>query len=160
MPFGIPPTPPWQIGKKSEKWGRISPKLDCSWAEFGSKVLRRGAVHLSESTLLTVDQPIFGAKIGSFSRPNVWYNLSKTIESSTYIWLERARADWPRALWPWSVKVHLARAGSSERPRDLESLRPLGPIRSSPLEPNGLWKNGFWRWQPRKMDRYGGPGGR
>ena len=89
-----------------------------------------------------------------------WIGLeSKKLEASKSIWLERARADWPRALWLWSVTVHLARAGSSERPRDLSSLGPNGPIRSSPLEPNGLWKNGFWNWQVRKTGGYCGPGG-
>ena len=69
-------------------------------AEFASKVLRRGAVHPSESTLLTVYQPRSATKKGKKCRLERTGLESKKLETSKSIWLERARADWPRALWP------------------------------------------------------------
>ena len=98
--------------------------------------------------------------------------LSKNLEASKAIWLERARADWPRALWSWSFKVNLARAGSSETPSGYGGLGPnspffkpklddfrdqsliqfrsdfwtrVFPIRASPLQPNEFWSFTCWK---------------
>ena len=68
------------------------PKLGCSWAEFGSKMLRRGAVHLSESSLLTVDQPMFGGFRSSPLEPNGFLHYKAIgLEANP---LEPARAKW------------------------------------------------------------------
>ena len=66
--------------------------VDCSWAEFASKMLRRGAVHRSESTLLTVYQPRSATKEGKKCRFERTGLESKKLEASKSIWLERARA--------------------------------------------------------------------
>ena len=52
--------------------------------------------------------------------------------------MQRARADWPRALWPWSFTVHLARACSNQRAKVSEGLGQNGPLLGTKKEP-------FWR---------------
>jgi hypothetical protein len=130
----------------------VALKLKCA---FGSSGLER--MGLESGCLETINR--------IWRRLGWTVILSKNLEASKAIWLERARADWPRALWSLSFKVHLARAGSSETPSGYGVLGPTGafwepkfnnfrdqslihfrsdfwthvfPIRLSPLQPNEL----------------------
>jgi hypothetical protein len=69
---------------KSEKVGWTVPKLVWSWSAFGPKMLRHGPVHLSESSLVTVYQPMFGASRSSMLRRFPWSPMAGGVKYATF----------------------------------------------------------------------------
>ena len=60
------------------------------------------------------------------------------LEASKCDWLERARADWARAMWLGSFKLQLVRAGSNGLASSIVALKLEGAIASSGFERIGL----------------------